>query len=145
MSARREPPVAYELVDHTADIGVVVTGIDLADLLAAAGVALADLITDPAQVEARNTRTISLEAPSAEELLVRWLNELIFVREVEEFLWRTVEVQVEGETRLRATLHGETYRPGKHAVRTGLKAATYHQLAITRAPGAWKARVILDV
>ena len=143
MSARREPPVAYELVDHTADIGVVVTGADLADLLAA--VALADLITDPGRVEARSTRAILLEAPSAEELLVRWLNELIFVREVEEFLWRAVEVQVEGETWLRATLHGETYRPGKHAVRTGLKAATYHQLAITRAPGAWKARVILDV
>jgi len=145
VTARREPPARYELIEHTADIGVVVTGSDLADLFAAAGAALGDLIFDPVRVEASVTRDVVLEALSAEELLVRWLNELIYLREVQGFQWRTLELRLVGETRLSATLEGECYRSRKHTIRTGLKAATYHQLQITRSPGAYRARVIFDV
>jgi len=145
VKARREPPARYELIDHTADIGVVVTGCDLADLFAAAGVVLADLMFDPVRVNASATREVMLEAFSAEELLVRWLNELIYLREVQGFQWRTLDLRLTGETRLSATLEGECYRSGKHTIRTGLKAATYHQLQITRTPGAYRARVIFDV
>jgi len=147
MKAQRTPPVPYEMVDHTADLGVVLTAQSLSDLFAAAGAVLADLLYDPARVAERETREVALEAASSEELLVRWLNELLYLREVGEFLWKTVEVEVEAgeETRLSATLRGEVFRPGKHVPRGGLKAATYHQLRISREGDAWSARIIFDV
>ena len=145
MKARRTPPVPCEMVDHTADLGIVFSGESLSDLFAAAGAILADLMYDPEEVEEREVREVALEAASSEELLVKWLNELLYLREVGEFLWRTVEVEAREATRLTATLRGEVFAEGRHAPRGGLKAATYHQLRISRERGAWKARVIFDV
>lgn len=145
MKARRTPPVPFEMVDHTADLGVVLAAESLSDLFAAAGAVLAELLYDPDPVEETETREVALEAASSEELLVRWLNELLYIREVGEFLWKTVEVEAGEETRLAATLHGEVFRPGKHVPRGGLKAATYHQLRISREGDAWSARIIFDV
>jgi SHS2 domain-containing protein len=145
MKARRSPPAAYEMLDHTADLGIEVQGESLSDLFAAAGAALADLMFDPAKVREREARTIRLEARSKEELMVRWLNELLYVREVEEFLWRSLEVEAAGETRLEAELHGEPHDPQAHVFREGLKAATYHQLRVARDGSQWSARIIIDV
>jgi SHS2 domain-containing protein len=145
MKARRTPPVAYEMVDHTADLGVELSAKSLSDLFAAAGAILGELMYDPDPVVERESREVALEAASPEELLVRWLNELIYLREVDDFLWKTVEVEAGEGTRLAATLRGEVFRPGKHVPRGGLKAATYHQLRISREGDAWSARIIFDV
>lgn len=145
MRAHRTPPVDYEMVDHTADLGVLLSGESLAALFAAAGAVLADLMVDPDGVAERESREVSLAAASPEELMVRWLNELLYLREVEEFLWRTVEVETEDGTHLEARLRGERFSPEKHEPRGGLKAATYHQLRISREGDAWSARIIFDV
>jgi protein archease len=145
MKARRTPPVSYEMVDHTADLGVELSARSLSDLFAAAGAILGELMYDPDPVEETETREVALEAASPEELLVRWLNELIYLREVHDFLWKTVEVEAGEGTRLAATLRGEVFLPGKHVPRGGLKAATYHQLRISREGDTWSARIIFDV
>jgi protein archease len=144
VKARRISPAHYRLIDHTADIGLEVTGESRADLFAVAAAALGDLIYDPLGVTESETRQVQLEAATAEELLVRWLNELLYLREAEEFLWRTVEVEIPDECRLRAVLHGEPFDPARHVPRGGLKAATYHQLRISRDGESWSARIILD-
>jgi SHS2 domain-containing protein len=145
MKARRAPPAEYDLLDHTADLGIRVRGRDLADLLAAAGIALADLLYDTSRVEERVAEQVEVEAVSDEELLVRFLNELIYVAEVREFAWRVVEVRVVRPGRISVVLRGERLDPRRHEVRTSLKAATYHLMEITPGPPAWEARVILDV
>ena len=145
MRASRTPPVEYEMVDHTADLGVLLRGESLAALFAAAGAVLAELIVDPDGVAEREFREVSLAAASPEELMVRWLNELLYLREVKEFLWRTVEVETEDGTSLTARLKGERFSPERHAPRGGLKAATYHQLRISREDDSWSARIIFDV
>jgi SHS2 domain-containing protein len=145
MNARREPPARYELVDHTADIGLAFTGTSAADLFAVAALALADLLFDPQEVSELEERWVGLVAPSREELLVRWLNELIYLRDADSFLWRSVEIRFEGDRRLSAVLRGEVFHPGKHCVRTGVKAATYHLLEVVEVAEGWSARIILDV
>jgi SHS2 domain-containing protein len=133
------------MIDHTADLGVVVGGESLPDLFASAGAVLADLLYDPALVAEKELREVNLEAESSEQLLVKWLNELIYHREVGEFLWRMVEVEMEGGERLAAGLWGEVFQPERHIPRRGLKAATYHQLRISQERDAWSARIIFDV
>jgi protein archease len=145
MKARREPPARYELVDHTADIGLAVTGESADELFAEAAVALADLLFDPQEVAELEERRVELEAPSRDELLVRWLNELIYLRDADSFLWRSVEIGFDGERRLSARLRGEVFHQGKHRVRSGVKAATYHLLEVIEVQEGWSARIILDV
>ena len=147
MRARCTAPVDYELVDHTADLGVVLRGRDLADLLARAAAVLADLQYDPAGVAETLHREVCLEEPDHDVLLVRWLNELIVLREVEGFLWKGVEVEVDERGVLHATLTGERFEGTRHEPRTGLKAATYHQLRVGPAGDGvgLAARIIFDV
>jgi len=143
--ATRTPPIPHGMIDHTGDLGVVVTGATLPDLFAAAGALLADLIYEPVGVSERQERGVALEAATSEDLMVRWLNELIYLWEVKKFLWRTVEVEMAGENRLAARLRGEVFEADRHVPRRGLKAATYHQLRISREGDDWSARIIFDV
>ena len=145
MSARRIAPTPHTLVDHTADIGLEVEGDSPADLYAAAGAALAEQLYDPGPVEARQIRETSVAGEGREALMVRWLNELIVIWETENFAWKSVEVEMAGESGLRAKLGGEIFDPVRHAARGGLKAATYHQLRVEPAGSGWRARVIFDV
>lgn len=134
----------YELLEHTADLGICVIGRDWADLLARCAAVLADLQYDPALVERELHWNLQLERVQGEAILVRWLNELIGLRETEDFLWREVEVEL-SETQLRARLNGERFDSSRHVPRSGLKAATYHQLCVEEVPEGLRARVILDV
>ena len=145
MKVRRSAPASYEMIDHTADLGVVVGGESLPDLFASAGMVLGELLYDPALVEEDEKVEVSLKAESSEQLLVMWLNELLYHREVGEFLWTALEVEMEGGTRLDATLLGEVFRPERHVPRRGFKAATYHQLRISREGDVWSARIIFDL
>jgi len=145
MKACCESPVEYRLLEHTADLGIEVRAADLAELFARAGAALADLLYDPAPVAETLYREVLLDERDREILLVRWLNELIFLREVEEFLWKRVEVEIDGAFRLRAVLLGEAFEATRHVPRTGLKAATYHMLCIEAGPQNLVARVLFDV
>ena len=144
MTARVVAPVSYELLEHTADLGVVVRGATLADLFARAAAVLADILYEPGRVREGETRQRTVRHRDPEGLLVRWLNELIVLRETEDFLWRRVEVELDASG-LKARLAGETFDPLRHEARTALKAATYHQLSVRDAGGGFEARVIFDV
>jgi SHS2 domain-containing protein len=49
------------------------------------------------------------------------------------------------KTRFKARLAGEELEPQRHIVKTGVKAATYHHLAITRNDGGWEGSIIFDL
>jgi SHS2 domain-containing protein len=97
-------------------------------------------------IRGRVHRRVEAHAPSQEELLVVWLNELIFVRETEDLLFRFFAFTAFGEKHLEATCLGEPVDPGRHRLRMEVKAATYHRLSLDRDDsGVWRTRVILDV
>jgi SHS2 domain-containing protein len=76
---------------------------------------------------------------------VAWLNELVYLFDAGGLLFHRFEVLELEETRLRARCHGEQADPSRHRLRTGVKAATYHQLEVRRAGGGWRVRVFLDI
>ena len=95
--------------------------------------------------EAEVTRTIHIEAPSATDLLVKFLNEIIYMEEVDQFLPREVEdISIQPE-QLGATLSGTTYDPSRHAMKACIKAATYHGATIQDDGGVVRVRVIFDI
>ena len=89
-----------------------------------------------AGVEAR----VALEAADVATLLVKWLRELLFLREARGLEYRAAGFDVLEPTRLDARVTGEP-----PAGSGELKAVTYHGLVVEENEGRWRAEVIFDV
>jgi len=135
----------FEILDHTADIGIIVYGEDLKSLFQNAGEAFFHLITDLKRVKLRTERKIEIEGESLERLMVDWLNELLYLHDVENLLFKRFHVASVGEKGLRASVKGEFFQEGVHVIKTGVKAVTYHQLEVKQEEEGWRARIILDL
>lgn len=135
----------FEILDHTADIGLIVYGKDLKTLFENAGEAFFHLITDWKKVRQKEERTIELKGESLERLMVDWLNELLYLHEVKNLLFKRVKVEAVSEEGLKAKVKGEPFEEGRHVIKTGVKAVTHHQIQVKKENGGWRARVILDL
>lgn len=135
----------FEILDHTADIGLIVYGEDLKTLFENAGEAFFQLITDLKGVRQKEERKVELKGESLERLMVDWLNELLYLHDVENLLFRKFEVEVAKGKGLSAKVKGEVFKTGAHVIKTGVKAVTHHQIEVKRIDGGWRAQVILDI
>lgn len=132
----------YRQVDHTADLAIELWAPTEPALLETAALAVTEIMTEGANVLATATREIAIDAIDAEDRLVQWVNEIIYAAITDGFVTAAADIEL-GTTSLRATVRGEA---GAHArVRGELKSATYHDLAITRRDGGWRAFVVIDV
>jgi len=138
-------PRRYRAIDHTADLGLQVWGRTLPELYVHAAEGMCALLFDLPAVEPRQERFISAAGYDREEVLVDWLRELLYLAEAEEFLPCRFEVLELDETHLRARVDGEPFDPDRHGWRSGIKAATYHDLHIVQTPGeGWMVQIIFD-
>ncbi len=134
----------YRYLEHTADTGIEAWGATLADAFAEAALGLFALMVDPSTVKERTERRFVVRGDDVEDLLVRWLSELIAVVDSEGLLLRRFAIDsFEGKTMV-ARGWGETLDPSRHEVRVAVKAATYHRLSVDAGPPA-RVRVILDL
>jgi SHS2 domain-containing protein len=140
------PPGTWQVFDHTADVGFEVRARTRPELFETAALALFDLITDVSAVEVRAERRVSVEAPDTEELLVRWLSELLFLHDAEGEMFSRFVVSLLTPTHLTARVGGEPFDPARHSVKTEVKAVTYHQVTVrSREDGVQEARFVVDV
>lgn len=135
----------YKTFDHTADLGLSVTGRQMGELFANAAVAVFDIITDLGCVETREIRRISVEGDSPEDLLVNFLREILYLYNGEHWLLREIRVARIGDKEIEAEARGEPLDLRKHEISKEIKAVTYHQARVRKTPGGWEARVIFDV
>ena len=135
----------FEILDHTADIGLIVYGVDLKALFENAGEALFHLITDLKKVRRPTKRTVEIEKENLERLMVDWLNELLYLHDVEHLLFKKFNVESVGKDGLKAVVKGEAFQEGVHVIKTEVKAVTYHQIEVRKTNGRWRAQVILDL
>ncbi|PYQ55771.1 MAG: hypothetical protein DMF53_27395 [Acidobacteria bacterium] len=135
-------PPFHRWVDHTAEVQLQVRADSLAGLLAEAGRALGALLLRGRAAEpSGEARTIEVDSVDREALLVDWLNEIIFLAEVE----RWIAVEFNGleasEIHLKASARGVAVDEPPALV----KAATFHGLAVEERAGGLQAEVIFDV
>jgi SHS2 domain-containing protein len=135
----------FEVLDHTADIGLIVYGEDLKTLFQNAGEGFFHLITDLRKVKRRTKRTIEIGKEDLKRLMVDWLTELLYLHDVEGLLFKEFKVESVGEDGLKAVVKGEVFREGVHVIKTGVKAVTYHQIEVRKGKRGWRAQVILDL
>ena len=137
---------SFRFIDHTADVGVVAYGASVNQVFGNAARALFSLINEPALVAETLSRDIELEAPDEESLLIEWLNELIYLFDTENILFKRFEVSVLDGKKLKARACGEKVDTSRHKLKTGVKAATYHMLSVTGdSDKGYRAQVIFDI
>jgi len=134
----------FDIVDHTADVGIVAYGTDMSQAFANAAKALFNLITELDDVEEILHRDIKLTAPDQESLLVEWLNELIYLFDIENIVFKRFDIIKLNNTQLKARSYGEKVDSSKHRLKTGVKAATYHMLKVDKDNGC-KVQVLFDI
>lgn len=135
----------YKLIDHTADIGISVEGKDLKDLFATSAYAMLSQMLDLDKIKDKETKRVELEGVDLEDLLVRWLNELLFLSD-SGYIFKKFNIETLKETSLLVSLKGEKIDFKKIPLKQQIKAATYHQLEITKnISGQWKTTIIFDV
>lgn len=134
----------FEIVDHTADVGIRAYGASINQAFANAAKALFSLITELDNVDEVLHRDIELVAPDQESLLVEWLNELIYLFDAENIIFKRFDITQLNSTRLKARGYGEKVDSSKHKLKIGVKAATYHMLKVDKTNGC-QVQVLFDI
>jgi SHS2 domain-containing protein len=135
----------FEILDHTADIGLIVYGEDLKTLFENAGEAFFHLITDLRKVRRRVERRIEVRGEALERLMVDWLSELLYLHDTENLLFKGFKVESVGEEGLKAVVKGEPFQEGLHVIKTEVKAVTYHLIEVRKEDRKWRAQIIFDL
>lgn len=136
---------AFDIIDHTADVGIIIYGGDIKQLFSNAALALFSLITDVQSIKQELRYQAEVSSENRYDLLVEWLNELIYLFDAEQLLFNHFEIKNLDNNQLKAICYGEKFDPGRHKIRMGIKAATYHMLEVAGDSKGYRARVIFDI
>jgi SHS2 domain-containing protein len=134
----------YEILEHTADVGIEAVGATPEEVFEASAEGLAGLLGAwfPGEGQAR---VVAVEASDREALLVGWLDEIVYLREAKDLLFGGFRVDSLSEGELEATVTAVP-AAGRRVEGAGIKAATLHRLDVSRQPdGSWRGRIYLDV
>jgi SHS2 domain-containing protein len=132
----------FELLDHTADIGIRAGGASLEEAFEQATLGLAEVLGalrpgpgEPVAVE--------VSAGDLGGLLVDWLNEVLWLQETRQAAIAAVRVERVADGRARGTVTFSSTDPPPDG--TFVKAVTYHRLEVDRDGDGWRVQVYLDV
>lgn len=133
----------HRFIDHTADVALEAWAPGEEALLVQTARALIEVVTEGARIEADEQRDVEIESTDAEDRLVRWLNEVLWLAIGKGFLAVDAEITLHaGGLRARVSGRGDA----ADLVKTEVKSATYHDLRLAREPsGRYVARVVIDV
>lgn len=135
--------MAFRFLEHTADLRAECRADSFAGLLESAADALYAAALSRRHAAEAVERRIALQGDAPEELLVRWLQELIFLLDAERFVAARVHFDDLREGRLEARLHGYLCPATERDAE--VKAATYHGMRVREDGGGWSVEVLFDL
>jgi SHS2 domain-containing protein len=146
----------FELLEHTADVGIRARGATLEEAFEQATLGLAEVLG--ALMPGRSggpgeAVAVEVSAPDPGGLLVDWLNEVLWLREVRQAWLAGVQVDRAGDGAAAGSVTFSSEGPASEDGSrdpapdgTFVKAVTYHRLRVEPDPaGGWLIEVYLDV
>jgi SHS2 domain-containing protein len=136
---------SYAEEGPTADLTVDAWGETLNEAFESAALATFNAMTPLERVEKRETRTFNVEGGDLGGLLFNFLDELLYIHEVELIVFSGFDVDLdENEIKLTAVCHGELFDLDRHSQGIAIKAVTFHNMRIEKKGDTWTIRVVLD-
>ncbi len=140
--------MGYEILEHTADVGVRGTGPDLGAAFAEAARGMFSLMIDLRAVAPVRGVQVDLTADTLEGLLVAWLGELLAQKDIEGLVFSRFSATVtqgDGGWALRGQAHGEPLDVRRHQPGVEVKAATYYGVRVAYTSDQAVAQCVLDL
>ena len=134
----------YDIIEHTADIGIKAYGKFLSECFENAAIGMFDIISDTRKVKPVGEYEISLKSDTVEELLVDWLSKLLTICDINNLVFGKFDVKIDEENcGLNAKVYGENFDSERHTIGKEIKAVTYHILEVNRKKGY--VQVLFDI
>jgi SHS2 domain-containing protein len=131
----------WQILEHTADVGLLATGATLEEVFEQATLGLADIIGirtgSPGELVA-----VELSGSDVPGLLVDWLSEFLWLHDTRSAGLSSVGVRAVTDNHVAGSFELSVLRK---ASGLQVKAVTYHQLAVHRTGDGWSATVFFDV
>ncbi|MBN1332162.1 MAG: archease [Synergistales bacterium] len=135
-------PIPWKELEHTADVGIEVWGNDMEQVFKDSASAMYGIIfAHSGFAGTGEAHDITLEGHDLQDLAVLWLNELIYLIEVRNRIYRVASMYLD-QLDLRLTTRGFLYPSPK--VLTPLKAATFGGIFLVPS-GSPRLRLYFDV
>jgi len=138
----------YVILPHTADGKFRAFGQTLDEAFGNAALAVASLMWDWWEVKKKTSFAVDVRGKDPEQLLVRFLEEVLFLFDAKGFLLGEVEgLKISddgGERRLRAVFWGDD-RLAEHEIFGAVKAVTYNEMKIEKSCDRWSVQVVVDM
>ena len=96
----------YELIGHTADLGINVWGNNLEELFLHSASAMYDLIADLKSIKPSLSVEIKAEAMDRDELLKNWLSELLYYFHTKDMLFSDFKIDNLTDKSITSTVKG---------------------------------------
>jgi SHS2 domain-containing protein len=137
--------LSYEYFEHQADIGIRGKGTTLAEAFEQAALAMFEIMVETRELQVNKPQSVEVEGNDLNELLIAWLSELLFLKDVEGKMFSRFEIESINKNKLAANVYGEPIDPSRHKLKLEVKAATYTQLIIEKKDDNWIAQCLVDV
>jgi len=135
----------FEFVDHTADISIKAYGKSLKELFQNTAFGMFSILADLEGIKVSTELEIKVEAPDTEELLIEWLDELLYNFYTKHIIFFEFGISELTDTNLTAKVKGRFIGENKNRLKTEIKAATRHDLHITKNNDIYEVRIVFDV
>jgi SHS2 domain-containing protein len=132
----------FELLEHTADVGIRARGPTLEGAFEQATLGLAEVLGVWRPLPGERVE-IALEGDDPGGLLVDWLNEVLYLHEVREAALGGVRVDRVADRRVNGWVVLVAGAGAPEGI--SVKAATLHHLRVAQERGGWLVEVYLDV
>ena len=131
----------YKFLDHTADIKVKVYGKTINEIYENSALAVSNFLSRNKVVNKKLTKKINITGKNKEELLYKFIDEIIYLLDAKNFLIASAKI-TKSDKGINAELYGDNSKEYKH---DQIKAATYHEMKFQRSKAGWEADFIFDV
>lgn len=133
----------FEILEHTADVGVRAHGDTVEQAFAAAAQGMAE-IAGVWQPNGGDPVAVSVEASDREALLADWLGEVLYLQDARTAAITAVDVEHVTDTRAQSVVRLKPFA-GDPSEGVQIKAVTYHQLVVRHSNGEWEVQAFFDV
>ena len=140
--------MAFEWLEHTADIGVRGIGRSMEEAFCEAARGMFAMMVDLADISGQKELEVHCRASSHESLLVAWLAELIAQKDLTDRLFSSFEVKIDRKPEglvLHGRCHGDEIDPARQHLGTEVKGISVCGLRVEVSKGLWVAECIVDV
>jgi len=135
----------YEILNHTADLGVIVKANSLKNLFVHAANVMTELMVKGDGRGKKEVREIVIEGMDYADLMVRWLGEILYLFYSEKLIGKSIQIKSLTHKRISSFIEFTQFDPQNSEIIREIKAVTYHKIAVEKRGKRWEAMVIFDI